>query len=92
MESGSEAIDGRLLLNTKQAAAKLGVSPSWLEHARTKREKGGKEGPDFVRIGGKGGSVRDRPIALEAFVSRLQEETLSPPRRGRGRPKKRQVH
>ncbi len=89
---GVAAINPKMLLTTKEAADILCVSPSWLEHARTKREKGGKEGPDFVRIGGKGGSVRYRPIALEAFVSRLQEETLSPPRRGPGRPRKRQVH
>ncbi len=86
------AINPKMLLNTKEAADILNVSPSWLEHARTKREKGEHAGPDFVRIGGKGGSVRYLPTALEAWLLRLQEETLNPPRKGRGRPRKNQVH
>lgn len=73
-----------MLLTTHQAAEQLNISPSWLEHARLRRE-----GPEFLKIGGK---VLYRPIALEAWVLRLQEETLNPPRRPRGRPKKNQVH
>jgi len=36
------------LLNTREAAEKLGMSQSWLEH---KRAAG--QGPQFVRLGGR---------------------------------------
>lgn len=74
-----------MLLTTHQAAEQLNISPSFLEKARMRRGAG----PDFVKVGGK---VLYRPTALEAWVLRLQEETLNPPRRPRGRPKKNQVH
>lgn len=55
-----------MLLTTRQAAELLNISPSWLEHARLRRE-----GPDSVKVGGK---VLYRPTALEAWLTRLEED------------------
>ncbi|MGC9964821.1 MAG: helix-turn-helix domain-containing protein [Syntrophobacteraceae bacterium] len=66
-----------LLLTTKQASELLSISPSWLEHARLRGE-----GPQHVKVGGK---VLYRPTALEAWVSRLEEDQAPVPHRGRKR-------
>lgn len=72
----------QMLLTTKQAAALLNVSPSWLEHARLRRA-----GPKHVKLGGK---VLYRTTSLTEWVSRLEEEIHQVPRR-RGRPRKNQA-
>lgn len=60
------------LLDTKAAAAILGVSPRTLETLRSTSS----EGPPHVRVGRGRGAIRYRPEDLEAYiVSRLRRST-----------------
>jgi len=67
MKGEIEEIDRKMLLTTKQAAAVLNVSPSWLAHARLRTD-----GPEYLKIGGKPMYL---PAALEKWVSRLTDES-----------------
>jgi predicted DNA-binding transcriptional regulator AlpA len=51
-------------LTTKQAAARLGISPSWLA---ARRHKGDIEGPPFVRLGV--GAIRYLPADLDLWIA-----------------------
>ena len=48
------------LLNTREAAERLGMSQSWLEHQRA-----AKKGPPVVRLGGR---CMYRPEDIERFI------------------------
>jgi MarR family transcriptional regulator for hemolysin len=66
MESGIEGTDR--LLTSKEAAAVLNVSPSWLARARRR-----KQGPEYVEEGGK---LMYRFSALEAWIARSSDESV----------------
>lgn len=53
-----------ILLTLNEAAARIGISPWTL-----KKWRGHGIGPKFVRLGGKLGPVRYRPIDLDIYVS-----------------------
>lgn len=54
------------LLNTKQAAAALKMSHSWLALARSRGE-----GPEYLRIGRGRGVIRYTTEALQRFVDAM---------------------
>ena len=66
----SDATTMPLLLSKKQAARYLGVSPSFLDKARSEGAPGDRSpGPPFVRVGGR---VFYRPPELDAWVDGLE--------------------
>ena len=58
---GFSLLGSSRLMNDRQAAAYLGVSRSWFQHARLRGD-----GPPFIRIGG---SVRYRPSDLDDYLA-----------------------